>query len=338
MDTILTHKKNQHNTGTGKIVSLQKGVIRGWIPKSANRQKLHVFINREALSNSINFYKEANNKVYFKVSIGQEIDLFSQKQIDLQLNGKSLKNSPIEYIDKLFFIHIPKTAGTTFRSALNTIVSDKYCFPRVKQIRLSKIYSNIDQFANGDVPFSKDVKLVYGHYPFAVSTLFPHIPRKIVFLRNPIERCISYIFHLKRVYPDKSIEQIFKIANSQMNNYQVRFLADNNTSILNCFKGKAVNIKALENAKKNLKSCDVIGISERFSESITLCEKTLGLTFKKINFLNEGTNKNHDLLTEEQFDYIVKNNTLDLLLYEYGLFLFNRRLSEITSSVKDDYS
>ena len=90
-----------------------------------------------------------------------------------------------QYPRRIFFIHIPKTAGTSLRSYLSDQFSADTIFPAVDWGGL-----------NGTVPgdFSR-YSLFSGHFDIRLSVLIGVDVKRISFFRDPVERTISAMRH-----------------------------------------------------------------------------------------------------------------------------------------------
>ena len=83
--------------------------------------------------------------------------------------------------DRFVFIHIPKTAGTSFRTLLYDIFDET---------RVSPPFSGAP-LTDEDARKLDSYQVIAGHISWAdVKRYFPR-RRLITFLRDPIERCLS---------------------------------------------------------------------------------------------------------------------------------------------------
>src|SRR4051812_13345258 len=90
----------------------------------------------------------------------------------------------------LFFMHIPKTAGTSVGQMLwERVAPDR---------RAHVVFRKSDPLpAAAAEPDRND--LVWGHLPFAFMRRFADPPLILTFLRDPIERAISAFYFLRSV-------------------------------------------------------------------------------------------------------------------------------------------
>lgn len=83
--------------------------------------------------------------------------------------------------DKIVFVHIPKTAGTSFRKLLVDVFGEGRVSPQFAANPLT----------DDDAARLDHFQVIAGHINFAdVQTYFPD-RRLITFLREPVDRCLS---------------------------------------------------------------------------------------------------------------------------------------------------
>ncbi|HAT1978872.1 sulfotransferase family 2 domain-containing protein [Legionella pneumophila] len=102
---------------------------------------------------------------------------------------------------KFFFVHIPKTAGTSFRKSLESF----FGFNRImydyspSSVETSEVIIRYFYKKNSDTyNFFKeiqDIKAVSGHVPIMKYLPFFGISQTMTFVRNPLEQMISHYLH-----------------------------------------------------------------------------------------------------------------------------------------------
>jgi hypothetical protein len=218
---------------------------------------------------------------------------------------------------KIIFMHIPKTAGRTLRSILEKNYSKD---------EVIRTYSNkqIEQFQSLSKNEKDKLKLIIGHNFFGMHEQLEGPFSYITMLRDPIERVLSLYYFILREpgtpmyikYNGKGLEYFLE-EEPQTINWQTRFAA-----------GGELN---LAKAKDHLeKYFSVVGISERFNESLLLIEKELGLknlTYKSINVTPNRPRKED--LSPHILKKVEENVNLDIELYNYALELFEEQLNEL---------
>lgn len=239
----------------------------------------------------------------------------------------------------LFFLHIPRTAGTTLDSIL---VKN---FP---ENSILKIYKKEEYKTNRfrDYDQLKDIKYITGHL-FLEKYDPPMIYNKEVdaftFLRNPINRLVSeYIFY--KTWPKQHLYQYINENNISFRNYiqssdqLLKYRGKN--FMTRCISGKGFkynkpSLSALAVAKRNLdKNFFFFGITEQFAESIVLLSKKIGID----NILHEQRNKLNtklkDEISEEDLNIARELNQVDSALYNFAVDLFNERINNEGSDFK----
>src|SRR5690242_17471305 len=93
--------------------------------------------------------------------------------------------------DLLYYLHIPKTAGTSFTDVLQANFKPDE----------SSFSAFIGDYLNYSPEKMGNLRAVSGHYFYNIDS-FTHTHRKLVYittLRDPIERTISNYAHIRRV-------------------------------------------------------------------------------------------------------------------------------------------
>ncbi len=203
-----------------------------------------------------------------------------------------------------------------------------------KQFSQQVIYPNLkDIKANGgNYPYRKaaietlksdrDVQFLMGHYPFAMSRQFSQAPECIVFLRDPMKRAVSNLYHLQHNNPrfkNVSARSIIEGATSQINNIHVRFMGDHHFRPHKLFTAETeFGAKALIRAKKNLDTCAFVGFTEYFEESVRVLEQKFDWNLGRIRRKNK-TSKRREPISNDLYEKLAALNQLDVELYNYAV-------------------
>jgi hypothetical protein len=222
--------------------------------------------------------------------------------------------------DKLLFIHIPKTGGSTLQSILNRAYGKNQVF----DVQNNRKAFEFDKLSPAEKQLKSVIKghMAYGHHAHYSDT---DNVSYITMLRNPISRLISnYYFILKQEnhhthkkliennYSLKDYVESGVLANTE--NAQVRLLSNN----IDTPHGECT-LQMLEEAKKNLElHFSVIGVSELFDQSILLMQEYYNWKtpyYLRTNVTGHGV-KVKDL-DQETLDTIIAYNKLDIELYNW---------------------
>jgi Sulfotransferase family len=207
-------------------------------------------------------------------------------------------------------MHIPKTAGST----LNTLFQKQYKSEELlihlpEQKLIEKLQTN-----------HEGVKGIGGHYNFGLHEYIKTPAVYFSMVRHPVDRIIS-LYHFLSTSPDyilydqlkeTSFEQ-FIDENQQVDNHQTYFFSGGKKNDLD------VAIKNIE------KYFPVVGVTNRFNESIYLMKKEFG--WKDLSYYKVNVTKKRPALKEipeELIQKIKEKNEFDMKLYEY----VNKRLSK----------
>ena len=220
-----------------------------------------------------------------------------------------------------YFLHIPKTAGTTFRFMLYDYFEQAEIYPNYYELTVkqrSKYYGWKDFNKQKDQLFHNGKRLLIGHFGWAVMRHFTaHKPNTLTFLRDPVKRVKSAIIYLRkkdRMYAGMSIDEVVDTYLVREGSLQARQLG---------YRPK----RGIEEALKNLESIDFIGISEQFDKSLALCNLTFDWDLKAIPKKNVGSYK-EEQFTPEQIEKIKASCEIDNIIYNRGVEFFNERCAK----------
>ncbi len=178
---------------------------------------------------------------------------------------------------RLIFLHIPKTAGSTLRRILERQYDSHRIFTLEGWRVHEKDFSGLPEVARAQV------RVLEGHQFFGLHAHLPGPARYLTLLRDPVERLVSQYYHILRSPEHYLRPQVVdggmslaefahaKLA-PELDNGQLRYVAG-----LGDLPRGAVGAEHLERALRILEEhFAVVGLVERFDESVVLMRRTLG--------------------------------------------------------------
>jgi len=259
--------------------------------------------------------------------------------------------------DILYYLHIPKTAGSSLISII-----DRY-FPRKNVLGI-----HAWKYLLPKMPLDfKKYQFVRGHFGYGFYRILPKKPVYITILREPKDLVISSYkmiqrqpFEAKRysIPQDKTISELItdpKI--SGLKNIQTHYigvdldvlshakgmtpeeLADYQPEEYTYFRSpKMSDEKLVDIAKKHLSDFAFIGIMEKMEESLILLHFTFG--WKPIRNKvrkNVAPNQDPEYLSDEAKRNLQEWTKCDQELYTYGQQLFDSRYSQMVEYLEENY-
>jgi len=248
-----------------------------------------------------------------------------------------LEQTPPTMIHKMdgkavIFLHIPKTAGTT----LNRIIEWQYNPLAIFTMDPYRIRATPERLQKLSERRRRSLRMVRGHLYYGIHEFLPQGATYFTMLREPVARFFSSYYFIQRrplhpMHRKVTTERIgvedFIRLTPRRHNLQSSLIA----GIRN--NGKCDD-RILDKAKENLaKSFSVVGISERFEESLMLMAKTFDW---EISFYeNRKVSKTRPQIDPRAVEMIRDHNRLDLELYEFGKGLFEEGLQKKEAAVRE---
>lgn len=219
---------------------------------------------------------------------------------------------------RIFFIHIPKCAGTT----LHHIIEQQYEPEEIYTVPAvdwqEDCYYDLKDKWSSDM--KKRIRVVKGHMLYGWHTAFGDDPfTYITFLRDPVDR-IASLYHfsknsngahyLAQEAEKYSLAEFAVLKHLELRNYMVRSVAG-----MPSWAGDLqLDTRVLELAFHHLaRDFSFVGIIERFADGIEALSNKMGWR----GWDGEALNVNpHNHVMEDARRVILEHNQLDLELYE----------------------
>lgn len=231
-----------------------------------------------------------------------------------------------------FFIHVMKTAGTTFTQHIHANFGPDEVFPapsgKGDRKRLFDYY--LIRNLRALTPDERDRIRVYGgHFPHAAAAVVG-ADTTITILREPIARTISYLRQCKgahRKFNDATLEEIYDDPwqfPTKVHNYQAKQFAmgpgDPLESHLDVID---IDDERLARAKATVEQVDVLGLQEHYDEFIDEVRRRLGWTIQDVPNLRVS-NEPVDVPAHLR-ERIIEDNAADIEFYEHVRRLWAER-------------
>jgi len=183
---------------------------------------------------------------------------------------------------RIFFIHIAKTAGTSMRRMLEREFGARLVYPGSHHLRL---------LPEANYPHGSEIlrdfarlpphNVLTGHVTAAMADMLPRPYRTATIVRDPIQRSLSMLGHFSRNLK-VPVEQLSE------DRHFIRFnIADFQTRVLGAdgvcdphLVGPA-DRPMLERATRRLETLDFVGLTERFEESCSAFDARFGTNVSK---------------------------------------------------------
>ncbi|MDQ7013268.1 MAG: hypothetical protein Q9O74_05145 [Planctomycetota bacterium] len=250
----------------------------------------------------------------------------------------------------LYFLHIPKTAG----SALRTFLEDKFSIDNIcPYLEFSALLPQPPSVLGG-------YRLICGHHGLYLRQMIGAPMRMVTVLREPLGRAVSHYRHLKATkdnwlnewIQDKSFEE-FVLSDqgvAELLNFQTRFLALDN--IQNDYFGHSrLNQKGraglerkygdpamLRRAIETLDAIDVVGVQDRFSDTLRLvCAEFGWPEVRSFPEYNKGVARFSDSeITDRARSRVVELSGFDEQLYCMASDRVENEIDRLTPEVARD--
>lgn len=234
--------------------------------------------------------------------------------------------------ERIFFLHMQKTAGTSLFVALPRVVDKRnqiYPDDSDGDVVVDIPQMDIDLLLRRWAVRRDEIRIVTGHLPLCTTELLGVPFRTMTVLRDPVERTLSYLRHHRELTPedrDKPLEAIYEDPfrfHGLIHNHMVKMLSLTTDEMT---AGMLTRVdftdEHLERAKANLAAIDVVGIQERFEQFWADLEHTFGWDLGPV----EHANRTRPVEVSDAFrERIAADNALDQELYEYAVELVSRR-------------
>jgi len=231
-----------------------------------------------------------------------------------------------------FFIHIPKTAGSTMLQ----IIESQYPKGTVLSFRETRIGN--EERACRVTAIGPEIQIVAGHLHYGLAQLFGRECRPFTMLRDPTERMISLYYYISRepMHPQhetfKRGEISFETVARRHGRAQACFIAGVRQ------KDTCPDDELLNRAKHILEKVIVCaGLTERFDESLLVYNRILGWNVR--SYVRANVTKNRpaqDSLAPSDIAIIRECSRVDQQLYDFAKGLFEKHIASMPPTFAEE--
>ena len=229
--------------------------------------------------------------------------------------------------DAIIFLHLPKTAGTT----LNRLIEWEYPLGEiysVDPVLFEWSYARLRRLSKRRL---RRTRMFKGHMLFGLHEVLPQPATYITVLRDPVERVLS-AFYFMRSYKLHPLYWKFRNEKWTVDEFVQRSSRDNVQCkvIANAHYHSPCTQEVLDRAIVHLNNYfSVVGLSERFEESLALMKLRFGWQLSSYSSFNvtRSRPKKADL-PQATLDLIAEKNRFDVALYQHAVRLFESAVSK----------
>ena len=221
-----------------------------------------------------------------------------------------------------YFMHIPKTAGTSFLTGIYDNFPQSSIYPNFYELQFvnkSKYLSRKELLVHNErSKVLKSRSIIIGHYSFMLKDHFATEPIVFTFFRDPYKRALSEIIHLKtksKRYKDKDVDYII-----------------DDRPRLGTLQSRMLGYKPVKNnynlALANLEKIHFVGITERYNESIEVFNKIYNFNFN--SYKRNTAKKNFKLdISDKQLERLKLICEPDYNIYQKAIERFERIKADV---------
>jgi hypothetical protein len=232
--------------------------------------------------------------------------------------------------EAVVFVHLPKSGGTTLRR----VIARQYP-ARSIHVLARPVRESVQAFRGLPEPRRRALRLVAGHAPFGLHRFLPQGARYVSMVREPVSRVASLYEHILASPAHKLhdavarggmslLEYVESGVSQAADNGQTRLLSD--TPYV---RAGTCSQAMLDAARRNIEEhFAVLGVTERFDESLILMSLALGWTRSLRYHRANVTRGLRRPIPEGVREAVARRNALDVELHRFAAERLAARVAE----------
>ncbi len=227
----------------------------------------------------------------------------------------------------IIFLHLPKTAGTTF----NFIIERNFSRDRIIEIPFEYYddWKYMEKVCQGLVG---ENHLIRGHMLFGIHQFLSSEYKYLVFFRDPVDRFISQYYYMLRHPSHYLHDHASKLSLEEFIDSSISTTMFNSqTKLLAGWNGVECDEEVLEKALINLHHKHLlIGLTGEFDQSLVVMRHSFP-DFKDVRYISKNINPDKDGLRVAQstIEKIKARNHYDIKIYRQAQELFAAQMESI---------
>jgi hypothetical protein len=225
-------------------------------------------------------------------------------------------------VQRYFFVHLQKTAGTALLRRMRAAFGEQAIYPDASDGDVVDAVLVHEHLAERFAVRADEIRVVTGHFPLCVAEMLPADFKTMTVLRDPVERTLSYLRHhrkLRQEDRETPIEAIYDDPfryHGLIHNHMVKMFAlTEETMTAGALTHVEFVPEHLELAKQRLATVDVIGVQERFDDFCAEVERRFGWDLGPPLYAN----RTDPVEVSDAFRArIAADNAYDVELYEHA--------------------
>jgi hypothetical protein len=240
-------------------------------------------------------------------------------------------------IERLIFVHLGRTGGTTMRQAVFYRCVDPAAVYWTDGREPGARGGSVDELLALPRKELAKLRVITGHLPFGLRDRlpWPETWHLVTFVRDPVARTVSEYYQVRSNPANPahdagmrhSLEEFVRLGYGMSSNGMCRMLSDQ------CYGRTFDSPEAMyRQAVRNAESCALVGVTERFGESLRRLGQLCGWRVPAAKARYCCTPRGRTLTAPER-EAILAHNGLDLALYEDFKARFNSEPEEAPRSL-----